>query len=81
MAATVRLHRLDHSRHVTMALSTLAHQQQITAFDSSAEIGDCHVVTAMAAPDISQQALADVGRDRVPMLAFQRRVVGRLAAG
>jgi hypothetical protein len=52
-----------------VAFGALANQQQVAALDGAAEIGDRHFMTAPSAPDIGQQALADLGRDRFPALA------------
>ena len=48
---------------LTVAFGALAHQQQVATLDGAAEIGDRCFVTAVAAPDVGQQPLADVGRD------------------
>ena len=42
--------------------------QQVAALDGAAEIGDRGFVTALAAPDVGQQPLSDVGRDGLPAL-------------
>jgi len=47
----------------------LAGQQQVATLDGAAEIGDRCFVTALAAPDVGQQPLANVGRDGLPALA------------
>ncbi len=54
---------LDHPCHVSVAFGALAHQQEVATLDGAAEIGDRCFVTAVAAPDVGQQPLADVGRD------------------
>lgn len=64
----VALRALDHPCHITAAFGALAHQQQVAALDGAAEMGDCGFVTALAAPDVGQQPLADVGRDGLPAL-------------
>ena len=61
--------RLDHPCHITAAFGALAHQQQVATLDGAAEIGDRGFVTALAAPDVGQQPLANVGRDGLPALA------------
>lgn len=63
------LRTLDHPCHITAAFGALAHQQQVATLDGAAEIVDLGFVTAVAAPDVGQQPLADVGRDGLPALA------------
>ena len=60
------LRALDYPCHITVAFGALAHQQQVATLDGAAEIGDRGFVTALPAPDIGQQPLADIGRDRLP---------------
>ncbi len=59
---------LDHPCRVSVAFGALAHQQQVATLDGAAEIGDCGLKTAVAAPDVGQQPLANVGRDGLPAL-------------
>lgn len=63
------LRALDHPCHVTVAFGALAHQQQVAALDSAAEVDDRSFMTALPAPDVGQQPLADIGRDRLSALA------------
>ena len=57
---------LDHPRYVAVALGTFALQQQVAALYGPGEIGDPHFVSALLAPDVGQQALADIGRGWTP---------------
>jgi hypothetical protein len=51
-----------------VAFGAPAHQQQVATLDGAAEIGDRGFVTALAAPDVGQQPLADIGGNRLPAL-------------
>jgi hypothetical protein len=62
------LRALDHPCHITAAFGALAHQQQVATLDGAAEIGDRGFVTALAAPDVGQQPLADICWDGFPAL-------------
>ena len=57
-----------HQGNITAAFGALAHQQQVAALDGAAEIGDRDFVTALAAPDVGQQPLADICWDGFPAL-------------
>jgi len=72
---------LDHSRHFAVALGTLANQQQVAILDGPGEIGDRHCVSALPAPDVGQQALADFGGDGLPALAGEAGEVGKRLKG
>jgi hypothetical protein len=63
------LRALDDSGHVTLAFGAHAHQQQVASLEGAGEVGDGRLVAAMSAPDVGQQALADVCWDRFPALA------------
>ncbi len=73
----MRLRPLDHSRHVTVARGALAYQQQVATLDGPCEIGDRHFVPALPAPDVGQQALANIGGDGLPALAGGAGEVGK----
>lgn len=46
------LRALDHPCHVIVASAALAHQQQVAALDSAAEVDDRFFMTALPAPDV-----------------------------
>jgi hypothetical protein len=59
---------VDHPCHITAAFGALARQQQIATLDGAAEMGDRGLKTALAAPGVGQQPLADLCRDEFPAL-------------
>lgn len=65
-SASTRPFGLDHAGHVAPALSALADQQQVAVADDAGEVGDDHLATAIATPDIGKQTLAGFGRDGLP---------------
>lgn len=67
---------LDDPGHLTLAFGALAHQQQVASLGCVGEVGDGRCVAAMAAPDVGQQALADVGG-----LTQRERLLTRLIDG
>ncbi len=73
----IGLRALDHPRHIAVAFGAFADQEQVAALDGAAEIGDRCFETALAAPNVGQQPLADVARDGLPALAGGFGEVGK----
>ena len=64
-----------------MALGAFTHQQQVATLDGPGEIGDRDFVAALPAPDVGQQALADICGNRLPALAGGAGEIGKILNG
>jgi hypothetical protein len=51
-----------------VAFDALPHLQQVATLDGTSEVGDRHFVTTASAPDVGQQLLTDVSRNRLSAL-------------
>jgi hypothetical protein len=58
----------DHPRHFTSAIGAATDEQEVPSLHRAAEVGDGDLTAAMAAPDVGQQPLAHLRRDRLPAL-------------
>ena len=69
--------RLNHMRHIPMALRALAHQQQIALAHHAREVGDDRGIAAPTTPDVGQQKIFLISEG----MAFHSLAAGSVKLG